>query len=325
MAKINTVLGPINPESLGLTLPHEHIAAGYPGWDCDPLARPFDREKIVKVCVRNLEPLKAFGVNAIVDATAVDLSRDVDIIKAVSEKLQVHIVCSTGRYLEGLGKWTYLLMRQRDKIGDMQTELYEGFMQEITNGIGQSGIKAGAIKVSSSLNRIGPCEEAMMRAAVKASKDTGVPILTHTEDGTMGPEQADLFIGEGVDPQKIVIGHMCGNSTMAYHLNVLDKGVYIAFDRFGIEALVPDKVRIATLLGLLALGYADRILLSHDFTSCGFGRGGRRPPEDEKLFANWSVTHIFRNILPALKKAGITDEQIRTMTVDNPRCVFGGA
>ncbi|MCJ7662970.1 MAG: phosphotriesterase-related protein [Desulfobacterales bacterium] len=324
MAKINTVLGPIDPESLGLTLVHEHIIAGYPGWECDPLAKPYNREKIVTVCMRNLEPVKTYGVNAIIDATPVDLSRDVDVMRDVSEKLQVHIVCSTGRYMEDEGKWMYLRHRERAKICDMKTELYEGFMQELTYGIGQSGIKPGVIKVSSGLNCIAPCEDAMLRAAAQAGKETGAPIMTHTEGGTMGPEQADLLIGEGVSPQKIMIGHMCGNPSMAYQLDVLRRGVYIAFDRFGIEMLVSDQVRIATLIGLLGMGYADRIMISQDFAASSYGRGGRMPAEEAKKFMNWSCTNIFRNILPALKKAGINDDQIKTMMTDNPRRFLSG-
>src|SRR4030042_2465373 len=208
MAKINTVLGPIDPEDMGLTLAHEHVAAGYPGWECDPLARPYNREKIVNVCMKNLEPVKTYGVNTIIDATPLDLSRDVEVMRVVSERLQLHIVCATGRYMETEGKWTYIQHRARDKIGDMKTELYEGFMQALSHGIGQSGIKPGVIKVASGLNSISPCEDAMLKAAAQASIDTGTPITTHTEAGTMGPKQADLLIGEGVNPQNIVIGNM---------------------------------------------------------------------------------------------------------------------
>jgi phosphotriesterase-related protein len=324
MTKINTVLGSIDPESLGLTLAHEHIIAGYPGWECDPLARLYNREKIVKVCMKSLAPVKTYGVNTIIDATPIDLARDADVMKDVSEKLQVHIVCSTGRYMEDEGKWIYLQKRASAKIGDMKTEIYEGFMQELTDGIGQSGIKPGVIKVASGLNRISPCEEATLRAAAKAGKETGAPIMTHTESGTMGPEQADLLIGEGIMPQKIMIGHMCGNPSLAYQLDVLSRGVYIAFDRFGIEMLISDQVRIATLIGLLEKGYADRIMISQDFMAASYGRGGRMPMEEAKKFMNWSFTNIFRNIIPALKKAGISDNQIQTMMIDNPRRFLSG-
>jgi phosphotriesterase-related protein len=325
MSKINTVLGPILPEDLGLTLVHEHIISGFPGWECDPLSRPYNREIIVKVCLRALEPVKTYGVNSIIDATPIDLSRDVDVLKDVSEKLQINVVCATGRYTEGMGKWTYLKQRSASKVGDMRAELYEGFMHEISRGIGQSGVKAGVIKVATGLGHISSCEEAVLRAAAQASKETGVPIITHTEGGTMGPEQAELLTAEGVNPKSIMVGHMCGNPSLQYQTSVLSKGVFIAFDRFGIELFLPDKVRIATLVGLLAIGYADRIMLSQDFIGCGFGRGGTLPEERRQMVANWSFTNIFRNIIPALKQAGITDEQIRTMMVTNPKRLLSGA
>jgi phosphotriesterase-related protein len=322
MAKINSVLGPISPDDLGLTLAHEHIIAGYPGWECDALSRPYNREKIVNICLKALSPVKEFGVKSVIDATPIDLGRDVEVMKEVSEKLQINIICSTGMYTEELGKWAYLKQRSRSKIGDMATELYGTYLHEITKGIGSSGVKAGVIKVATGLNKIGDCEMASLKAGARAQKETGLPIITHTEGGTMGPEQTDVLLSEGADPGKIQCGHMCGNPSLEYHLSVLKKGVNIAFDRFGIEYFLPDSVRTANLISLLQAGYADRILLSQDFISCGFGRGGAMPPEEAKLFVNWSFTNIFRNIIPTLKKAGVTDRQIHTMMVDNPRRLF---
>jgi phosphotriesterase-related protein len=319
MKEINTVLGPVSAEDLGTTLVHEHIIAGYPGWECDPLSRPYNREKMVQLSLRALEPAKAYGLKAIIDATPADLYRDVDIMKAVSERLQVHIVCSTGRYSEEMGQWTYLKQRNRSRIGDMNNELFDGFMQEITQGIGASRVKPGVIKVATGLNFISTIEEAVLRAAARAAKETGLPIITHTEAGTMGPEQAALLLGEGVDPKRIMIGHMCGNPSLQYQMSVLDQGVNIAFDRFGIEMFLPDKIRTALLVGLLGVGYGERIMLSQDFIGCSSGRGGKLPEEEGRKVTNWSYTNVFRNILPALKQAGVSDEQIKTMMVDNPR------
>lgn len=324
MAKINTVLGSIDSKDLGLTLPHEHIAAAYPGWECDPLVKSPVKDKIINICIRNLEPLKDYGVNAIIDATPCDLARDVDIMREGSERLQLHIVCATGRYNEEEGKWAYLKYREQAKICDIKNELYDGFMHEILQGIGKSGVKPGIIKVATGLNNISSCEKALLRAAALTTKETGVPIMTHTHDGTMGPEQADLLISEGVNPQKIVIGHMCGNPSLEYQIDVLSKGVYIAFDRFGIEMVITDKIRTEMLIGLLNQGYADRIMLSHDCTAATYSRAGQMPPEEAKKFMNWSFTNIFRNIIPALKKAGISNEQIKKMTVDNPRHFLTG-
>ncbi|MHB8085703.1 MAG: phosphotriesterase family protein [Dehalococcoidia bacterium] len=322
MAKINSVLGPISPDDLGLTLAHEHIAAAYSGWECDALSRPYNREKIVNICLKALTPIKEFGVKSIVDATSIDLGRDVEVMKEVAEKLQINIICSTGMYTEEMGKWAYLKQRRRAGIGDMATELYDTYLHEITKGIGGSGVKAGVIKVATGLDTISDCEMASLKAAARAQKETGVPIITHTEDGTMGPEQVDVLLAEGADPDKIQCGHMCGNPSLDYQLSVLKKGVNIAFDRFGIEYFLPDSVRTANLISLLQAGYEDHILLSQDFISCGFGRGGSIPADDVKLFVNWSFTNIFRNVIPALKKAGISDRQIQIMTIDNPRRLF---
>jgi len=324
MLKIQTVLGPISPGDLGITLVHEHMAVGYSGWDCDPLARPYNREKMVNLCVRALEPVKSYGVNSIIDATPLDLNRDVEIMKEVSAKIEVNVVCSTGRYTEEEGKWAYFRGRSRNKIGDLCTELYEGFMKEISDGIGRSGIRPGVIKVATGLNSISPLEEATLRAAAKAGRETGIPLITHTENGTMGSEQASFLIGEGMNPERIMIGHMCGNPSVEYQMNVLNKGVNISFDRFGIETFVPDKVRVSMLVGLLRGGYVGRIIMSHDFMCCVSGRGGKLPEEIGQKTANWFPTHIFQNIIPALKKAGITDDQIKTMMVDNPRRLFSG-
>jgi phosphotriesterase-related protein len=324
MSKINTVLGPISPGDLGLTLVHEHIIASYPGWECDPLSRPYNRDKIVAVCLRSLGPAKESGVKSIIDATPADLSRDVDILKEVSEKLEINIICSTGRYTEEEGKWAYLKQRSNNKIGDMKTELYEGIMREIEQGIGQSGVKPGVIKAASGMNCISPLEEAVLKAAAHACRETGVPVITHTENGTMGPEQAELLVGEGINPRNVMIGHMCGNPSIEYQMSVLSKGVSISFDRFGLEVFVPDRVRTATLVGLLGVGFADRIMLSQDFIASAFGRGGVRPEELRQRVANWSPVNVLRNIVPALKQAGVTDEQIHTMMVDNPRRLLSG-
>jgi len=319
---INTVLGQIGPEELGRTLIHEHIVGGYPGWECDAFARPYDKDRVAAICVRVVGPVKDYGVNTIVDATPIDLSRDVNVLKSVSEQLGINVICSTGMYTEALGKWAYLKMRSRSKIGDMVAELYDTYMQELMKGIGNTGVKAGVIKVATGVNKIADCEMASLKAAARAQKDTGVPIITHTEDGTMGPEQLDILIAEGADTQRIICGHMCCNSSIEYHLDVLKRGTYIGLDRFGVEVMMPDEVRKAMLMGLIGLGYSERIMISQDCFGCGFGRGGVLPEEEREKMKNWTFTNIFRNILPAIKAAGVTDEQINKMMTGNPARLF---
>ena len=140
----------------------------------------------------------------------------------------------------------------------------------------------------------------------------------------MGLEQAELLISEGVDPKRIMIGHMSGNPSLQYHISVLEKGVYIAFDRLGIDILAPDALSKASIIGLVGIGYANRIMLSHDYSVRILGRLFEIPDFAKPLIANWSYTHIFRNIIPALKDAGVSDDKIDMMLVENPRRLFAG-
>lgn len=322
MAKINTVLGTITADQLGPTLMHEHMVLAYPGWDMDALCQQIEFSQLAKTCADALGEVKKYGIKTVVDATPSDLWRNVELSRVVAEKTGLNIICATGMYYEGEGMPAYL--KFRSQLMDIQNELYESFMHELTVGIARTGIKAGVIKVATSQGCITPYEEKVLKAAARAHKETGVPVITHTQQGTMGPEQAALLVAEGVNPKKIVIGHMCGNANLEYQMAVLDKGVNVGFDRWGIDFLFPDNLRRATLLGLLGLGFADRIVLSQDCNAQIMGRPMVMPDFVQALIANWTYTHIFKDIIPLLKQAGITDEQINKMIVENPKRIFGG-
>ena len=322
MTKVNTILGPISADDLGVTLMHEHLVFSYLGWECDALASPYDRKAAAKACVEALKQAKDHGLKTLVDATATDMGRDVELEKMVSDELGINIVAATGFYTDRLGKSGYF--KARSLVYDIAAELGEIMVKEITKGIGDSGIKAGVIKVGTGHARITPYEEKLLTAAARAQKETGVPIITHTEAGTMGPEQADLLISEGADPKRTVIGHMCGNSDLNYHMTVLDKGVNIAFDRLGIDAIFPDRLRKACLLGLIGSGYTDRLLLSQDCFAYRMGRPFEFSESMKPLLANWTYVHVFKDIIPALKEAGVSQEKIDTLMVGNPRRIFSG-
>lgn len=322
MAKVNTVLGSVSADELGVTLMHEHLVFAYLGWDCDALAPPYDREAAATACVEALKEAKDYGLKTLVDATAADMGRDVELQKMVSDRLGINVVCATGFYTEKFGKAGYF--KFRSQMYDITTELCETLVKEITQGIGNTGVKAGVIKVATGHARISSYEEKVLKAAARAQKETGVPIITHTEAGTMGPEQADLLISEGADPRRVAIGHMCGNADLKYHLSVLEKGVNIAFDRLGIDVIFPDTLRKACLIALIGIGYADRIMISQDCWAYRMGRPYEFPDDIKPLLANWNYAHVFKNIIPALREAGISEEKIDTIMAKNPRRLLGG-
>jgi phosphotriesterase-related protein len=195
------------------------------------------------------------------------------------------------------------------------------FIRELTVGIGDTGIKAGIIKVGSGPNGVTEHERSVLQAAAIASKETGAPITTHTDQGTMGPAQLDVLASEGVAPHAVVVGHSCGSSDVHYHLEMLDRGAVLGFDRFGLEILHPDRERLAVLIGLLGIGFARQLVLSHDTVWCWRGRAPKLPPD---LLPFWKPTYVFETIVPRLREAGVSDEKIRTMLVENPRRYFAG-
>jgi phosphotriesterase-related protein len=316
MKSINTVTGTITAEQLGTTLMHEHLLIGWAGWELDCAAPKFDRKTAFRNAVDRLKELKDLGLQSFVDPCPMDIGRDVNFMAEVSQASGVPIICATGLYKEDLGNTAYFKQRSADEIAEV-------YASEITRGIGNTGIKAGIIKCATGKGQITEYEQKCLRAAARAHLRTGAPITTHTEDGTMGREQLDIFASEGVDLRRVIIGHSCGSADLRYHTDMLDRGCFIGFDRFGLDFLHPDKLRLAALIGLLGVGYENQIVLSHDSVWCWLGRGLDLPAETAKLVENWKPSHVFRNIVPALKRAGVGDEKIRAMLVENPRRYFG--
>lgn len=322
---INTVTGPVPCEELGITLMHEHILYGYPGWEGDQTVAPFDREAIVKTGIQYLEALKAFGVKTLVDATPLDGGRNPEIYREISAQTGVNIICSTGYYYEGGGASAYF--RLRNALSDATSEIVELLVKEITEGIRDTAIKPGVIKIGSSKGVITDYERMLFKAAALAHKETGVPIITHTQQGTMGPEQAQLLISEGANPASIQIGHMSDNLDMGYQLRVLQQGVYAGWDRMGLQGLADcpmDEERYPVILDLLTQGRGDRLMLSHDFVPYWLGRPRKYPEELLHLMVNRRPGSIFTAVIPALRLGGASEADINTILVENPRRFFTG-
>ncbi len=320
---INTALGPISPDKMGATLVHEHFAFAYPGWFADDTIAPVDPKAILKTNLGVIKAAKKYGIKTIIDATTNDVGgRDPILYKKLSRKTGINIICSTGLYTEHEGSPAY--WKTRMVFGtDITKMISELFIKEITQGIGKTGVKAGVIKIGTS-PQITDYEKSVHKAAVAAQKATGVPIITHTEGPTGGVEEAELLLAEGADPKKVMIGHVSNSKDIEYHKAILAKGVYIAFDRIGLEIFTPTDVNVKNISDLCKQGFANQIMMSHDTVNVWLGRPLAAPEPVMKALANWRVDHISRNVVPALKAQGVTDEQIKTMMVDNPRNLFLG-
>jgi phosphotriesterase-related protein len=310
MPTVNTVSGPIDTADLGFTLMHEHIIVESPGVKENfPI---LDRKAEIAKAADKLKDVMARGVKTLVDLTPGDW-RDIPLVKEVVAQSQMQVIVATGIYWEVPQHFRATTGRSVDYIADL-------FIRDIREGIMDTGVRAGIIKCATDEPGVTPDVERILQAAARAHRATGVPISTHTHPASeVGLKQQDVFESEGVDLSRVVIGHSGDSEDIVYLRKLCDRGSYIGMDRFGIDVFLPTANRVATIAKMCELGYAEKMVLSHD-ASCYFGWVD--PPLREKLVPNWHFNHIPDDVIPALKVAGVSEAQVQTMTVDNPRRIF---
>ena len=319
--RINTATGSIAVEELGKTLMHEHLLIGFPGWDSDTVGPGMSFRDMTKQCVDHIAELKTAGFSSLLDPCPNDLGRDVSLMAEVGSRAGFNIIFATGLYhhhLGGTAYWSYKF--QYDP--DAEKKLADLFIKELTEGVMDTGIKAGVIKVATAMPPFTDYEKTVFRAAAKASLATGAPITTHT-DACMGDEQLAFLTSLGVPAHRIVIGHSCGSSDHDYHMKIVNGGAYIGFDRFGLEIIQQDSVRVESLLKLLKKGAGAQVVISHDSVWCW--RGHMLPKTVLEMVESGGQSMRFtRTIAPMLMEAGISKAQIESMLTDNPRRYFAG-
>ena len=324
MKNVGTVTGPAPAETLGRTLIHEHFLFGYAGFQGDATLGPFREDEAFQTCLAAAETAKAYGIHTVVDATTNECGRNVRFLRRVAEAAGINIICSTGFYFERESAYAY--WQFRGAFADVEAEIAEMMIAELTEGIEGTGIKAGVIKLGSSYNEITPMEEKFFRAAARAQRETGCVIITHTQRGTMGPEQARLLIAHGADPGKLAIGHMCGNLDLDYHKRVLEQGVFVSLDRFGLQGELfctpKDGERIDLIEKLVAAGYEDKILLGHDSVNVQLGRPNLMTPIMREALRDANIGTLGNKIVPEMKRRGFDDALIEKFFTKNPARLF---
>ena len=309
MTTVETARGSVATTDLGPTLMHEHIVTRSPGVQ-ENWPHLWDREQILALAEQKLSDLYNRGIRSIVDLTTVDLGRDIDLIAAVARRSRVHVIVATGVW------W----MPQRYFNAHGVDHVASLFVKDITEGIGTSGVKAAIIKCATDTAGVTPVIENVLRASARAQKATGVPISTHTwAAGRTGEAQQAIFAQEGVDLRRVIIGHSGDSEVLGYLRGLMERGSTIGMDRFGLDNFLPTEKRVEVLAKLCAEGYAPKMVLSHD-ANCWTDMLS----EDDKRRTRpkWNYTHISDDILPALRKAGVKEEQIDQMLVRNPRAIF---
>lgn len=308
--------GPIAVTRLGPTLMHEHvfvlsteIQANEPaGWD---------EEALVADAIAKLRALRTRGVETIVDPTVIGLGRAIPRVQRVAAGVDLTILVATGIY-------TYddvpFYFRHRTAKPGQHDPMTAMFVRDLTAGIGGTGVKAAFLKCA--IDRPGMTRgvERVMRAVAAAHRETGAPVAVHTHAPSQtGLPAQRLLRDQGVDPARIVIGHSGDTTDLGYLTALMDAGSYVGMDRFGLDALLSFADRVETVATLCRRGYAERIVLSHD-AACTID--WIPPGVRERSFPNWHFTHIHDDVLPALRERGVTEQQIATMLVENPKRYF---
>ena len=316
---IQTVRGPLDASRLGFTLPHEHICASSAGfWQVWPEFFG-GRASFISKVVDKLKAAKDAGIDTLVDVTPADVGRDVRLLEEVSRKSGMQIVASTGH-------WLYPSLSMSTRTAQ---ELADFFALEIERGIEGTDIKAGVIKVATDREELTPFLENALRAAARASKATGIPVTTHTYAvGRGGEQQAEIFEQEGLEPANVCLGHCDESNDLDYLAGLAKRGYMIGMDHLTRGAqgaqkeLLSWQQRAECIKKLVDAGFVDRIFLSNDWFF-GVSIAGSGAMEAMEALNPDGLLFNTRKTLPYLKRLGITDQQIRTITVENPRRFFG--
>jgi predicted metal-dependent phosphotriesterase family hydrolase len=309
MGYVNTVLGPIHCEELGITANHEHVMWGVPGWEYDPKWW-FNVPKIFEKCYLDLTDFRQLGGRSYVDCSGIGLGRDVNFYTTLAACTGIQIVAATGFWADN-GIYNYF----RNKDVDYFEKL---FFRELTEGMGQTRTKAGVIKVgniSRGAKDFSQLEIKEHQAAVRAARRAGVGIITHGIG--QARRQVEVLESESVDPSRVVISH----ADALYSIDLerdqefAKKGFYIGYDHIGIEEwssmpyAMPDEKRIDLVLKMLDAGFKDRIILSCDTNS--WSLGWNTPKH--------TVGHLLRSFVPKLRSRGVSDKVINDILIENPK------
>jgi len=315
MPTVSSVLGPLDVADLGFTLTHEHVYTASAG-----ILRTYpelfgDFEDLRSQVVSTLTEARNGGVQTLIEVSTLDLGRDVRFFADVSRRTGVNIIAATGIWRDiPRALWN----RDPDQIADL-------FVREIQVGVEGTGIKAGIIKVANDREGVTREAEIILRAAARAAMRTGVRISTHTyAPGRVGDQQVAIFESEGLDLNRVYIGHSNDSTELDYLLGLVKKGAWLGMDRHQSPAPIgPDaEGRAQTLAALIKEGVGDRVMVSHDWSVLGVSRtsdprASRVSNPDGWLFAK-------RKLFPRLLELGVTQAQVDALNVDNPRRFLGG-
>ena len=332
-----TVRGEVPPDTLGVTLPHEHLLFDLRAWAPevteasrialaespvtmeilgelyrDPeINRDNLRQLDVNLAIEEAMQFKFAGGSTIVDCTSVGLARDVNALRIVSEATGLNIIAGSGFYLAQVHP-KYVAEKSTEELANQM-------IMEVQKGVGDTGIRCGIIGEIGTSWPLHPQEEKVLRAAAHAQQKTGAALSVHPYPwGKYAHKLLDILEQEGANLTRVVMDHIdsCGFDA-EYPASLAKRGCFVEFDTFGSEfyhdsygtSEPTDRERVADVMELAKKGYVSQILLSHDLSFKIM----------LKKYGGQGYAHILKHIVPSLKRAGLTDKNLKEILIDNPR------
>lgn len=307
--RVMTVTGPIPPERIGFTLPHEHTSASP-----EVAARReqvFDLISDPELILDELRDFRRRGGSCLVDVTSGGLGRDPLWLRDLSTRSGVLIVMGAGWYRE---EWYPPEARiDRRSVADLAAEI----VAEFEHGVAGTGVRPGIIgEIGTERGWLSAQEERVHRAVARAAGITGLAVTTHSLRSQVGLEQLRIFEEEGLDPGRVIIGHADSVPSLDYYLAILDRGANVQFDLLGgpsdAVSVFGEPRLIEIIVELLERGFSDRVLLSHDVSAS----------RQLKAYGGNGYSYLHQHFLPKLRTAAVGEGEIARMTIDNPRRIL---
>jgi predicted metal-dependent phosphotriesterase family hydrolase len=302
--RVMTVSGPIPPDKLGFTLPHEHTAIAL--WHIEKRWDYWELTPDDDVITEELRDFRRRGGGSLVDLTLDGVGRDPRRLRSLASSTGLNIVMGCGWYRGA----HYPAEAQIDRAS--VDELAARIIAEFEHGVGNTGIRPGIIgEIGTDKPWVSALEERVHRAAARAAKVTGMAITTHGVQSDVGLAQLRIFTDEGVDPARVVIGHADSHLDLEFYLEVLAAGANLQFDflghRFAVEEALEPRL-VETIVELLERGFAPQVLLSQDVCH----------NRQLKAYGGFGYVYLQQHFLPTLRTAAVGEGEIRQMTIENP-------
>ncbi len=298
MEAIQTVTGPVDPAELGVTLIHEHVMCDFIGADMTGPHR-WERDEVYEVMLPYLDAVRDAGGQSFGDCSPKFLGRDPVLLRRLSEASGLHIITNTGLY-----KDPYLPKYALDGTAE---SLADDWTREAKEGIDDTGIRPGFIKIAANEGDLSPIQRKIVRAAALTHLRAGLTIAAHTTESTTVLQELDVLESEGVAGSAFIWVHADAQANRDIWREAGRRGAWIELD-----AVTPEEPErhLEMIKDLIEADLIDQVLISQDrgWYNVGEPKGGEQRPFDKLL----------TEFVPAMKKAGIDDDAVDKLLKDNP-------